>query len=181
MALEQFKTALIVIDVQKDYQAGGALEIAGFDKAAVNIAKLLAWARAGRADVFHVRHVCGAEEECFRANSPGVEFAAGFEPCEGEGAFTKSLPSAFSAPKFKAALERGRYDRLAICGYSSFMCCDSTSREAYHRGWKVLFVEDAIGEFALDGFSEEELHKYACAVQGCEFARVVKTAELVSA
>jgi nicotinamidase-related amidase len=176
-AEKNVKTALIVIDVQKEYQSGGALAIAGFDKAGANIKKLLAWAREGHADVLHVRHISAAwDSSSFRANTPGIEFAPGFEPREGEPVFTKTLPSAFSDRRFKQTLACGGYGRLVLCGFMSFMCCDTTSREAFHRGWKVLFVEDAIGEFAFGGLTEEELHKYACAVQGFMFAEVVKTA-----
>ena len=174
------KTALIVIDVQKEYQAGGALAISGFDKAAANILKLLAWARAGNADVLHVLHVsANPNDEDFRAHTTGVECAVGFEPCAGEAVFTKSLPSAFGASLFKETLKNKGYTRLVLCGFSSFLCCDSTSREAFHRGYEVLFVEDSIGEFAFGDLSEEELHRYACAVQGLMFAKTVKTTEIV--
>lgn len=171
--------ALILIDIQKDYQASGNLEIKGFEKAAENIAKLLAWAREGNADVFHVRHISDVpNDDSFAAGSTGIEFADGFAPLDGERAFTKSKPSAFSADGFEQALTDGSYDQVIICGFSSFLCCDSTARDAYHKGYNVLFIEDAIGEFAFSGMSEEELHAYACAVMGLQFATVLKTRNL---
>jgi nicotinamidase-related amidase len=174
------KTALIVIDVQKEYQAGGALAISGFDKAGTNILRLLAWARTGNADILHVRHIStDLDDADFRAGTPGIAFAAGFEPHENESVFTKALPSAFSAPSFKATLKNKGYTQLIVCGFSSFLCCDSTSREAFHRGYDVVFAEDAIGEFAFSGLTEEELHQYACAVQGVMFAKIMKTAEII--
>lgn len=174
-------SALVLIDVQKDYQAGGALEIKGFDKAADNIAKLLEWARAGNADVFHVRHISAVPgDDSFAPNSVGIEFAPGFEPIDGERVFTKSKPSAFSADGFAEALAFGSYTQVVICGFSSFLCCDSTTRDAYHRGYNVIFVEDAIGEFSFNALSEEELHNYACAVMGLEFATVLKTRNLAA-
>jgi nicotinamidase-related amidase len=173
-------SALVLIDVQKEYQAGGALAIAGFDKAATNISKLLTWARSGNADILHVRHISrNWKDDSFRANSSGVDFADGFEPKENEQVFTKSFPSAFSAPLFGIYLERKAYDQIIICGYTSFLCCDSTSREAFHNGYSVVFAEDAIGEFAFGGFTEEEIHRYATAVQGVMFAKVVKTSEII--
>lgn len=172
--------ALIVIDVQKDYQSGGNLEIKGFDKAAGNIAKLLEWARAGNADLFHVRHVSAVPgDDCFVEGSTGIAFAAGFEPRDDERVFTKSMPSAFAAEGFTESLAAGLYDQIIICGFSSFLCCDSTTREAYHKGYNVVFVDDAIGEFAFNGMSEDELHAYACAVMGLEFATVIKTRNLL--
>ncbi|MDD3181834.1 MAG: isochorismatase family protein [Alphaproteobacteria bacterium] len=173
-------TALIIIDVQKEYQQGGKLEIQGFDLAAGNISKLLIWGREGNADIFHVRHIStDPSEDCFLADTSGIEFATGFEPHEGEGVFTKFLPSAFSADGFKQALANGQYSRIIICGFSSFLCCDSTVREAYHKGYNVIFVDDAIGEFAFNGMTEEQLHTYACAVMGLQFATVLKTRNLV--
>ncbi len=171
--------ALIVIDVQKEYQSGGHLEIKGFDKAADNIAKLLAWAREGNADIFHVQHISATpHDDSFAADTPGIAFAEGFAPLDGERTFTKSKPSAFSADAFEQALKEGTYEQIIICGFSSFLCCDSTARDAYHRGYNVLFIDDAIGEFAFNGMSEEELHAYACAVMGLEFATVLKTRNL---
>lgn len=172
--------ALIVIDVQKDYQAGGELESKGFEKAAANIAKLIAWAREGRADIFHIQHISDTPNMGpFAQGTKGAEFADGFEPLETERVFTKSLPSAFSADGFTQALIEGHYNQVIICGFSSFLCCDSTARDAYHKGYQVIFVEDAIGEFAFNGRTEEELHAYACAIMGLEFATVLKTRNLV--
>jgi len=168
--------ALIVIDVQKDYQAGGALAIRNFAPVCENIAKLLGWAREGNADIFHVRHISAIKgDDAFAPDTAGIDFADGFEPLEGERHFTKSKPSCFVADGFAEALAQGAYDQIIICGFSSFLCCDSTAREAYHRGYNVLFIEDAIGEFSFSGMSEEELHAYACAMMGLEFAQVLKT------
>jgi len=169
-------SALILIDVQKDYEAGGALEVSNFIPVAENISKLLAWARAGNADIFHVRHISAdSQSDAFAPDSPGIDFASGFEPLDGEHAFTKSMPSCFVADGFAEALTQGCYDQIIVCGFSSFLCCDSTTRDAYHRGYNVIFVEDAIGEFSFNGMTEEELHAYACAVMGLEFAQVLKT------
>jgi len=170
------KSALVVIDVQKDYQAGGGLEIKGFNKAATNIANLLAWARSGNADIFHIQHISADKnDDSFAPDTPGSAFADGFSPLEGEFSFIKNKPSAFTAEGFATAIINGTYDQIILCGFSSFLCCDSTARDAYHRGYNVLFVDDAIGEFAFNGMTEEELHTYACAVMGLMFATVLKT------
>jgi nicotinamidase-related amidase len=175
------KKALIIIGVQKEYQEGGNLTIKGFDKVAKNISKLLFRARKRSIDILHVRHISNIwNDEYFRAGTPGVDFASGFEPLNNELVFTKSLPSSFSAPLFSETLIRGQYDNLIICGFSSFMCCDLTSREALHKGYKCTFVEDAIGEFSIGIFTEDELHKYACAEQSVMSASIVKTKDVLT-
>ena len=170
------RSALILIDVQKEYMEDGALPIRNFFPVSENIARLLSWGREGNADIFHVRHISeNKNDDCFAPDSPGIQFAPGFEPLDGERAYTKSKPSCFVAAGFAEDIAAGGYDQLILCGFSSFLCCDSTAREAYHRGYNVLFIEDAIGEFSFIGLSEEELHAYACAVMGLEFAQVLKT------
>ena len=171
--------ALLVIDVQKEYQAGGKLEIKGFDRAAQNISKLLAWAREGNAAIFHFQHISAVlGDDVFAPTSDGIDFAAGFEPLDGERAYTKAKPSAFSASGFSEALASSQYEQVILCGFASFLCCDSTARDAYHRGYNVIFIEDAIGAFAFNGMDEEQLHAYTCAIMGLEFATVLKTRNL---
>jgi nicotinamidase-related amidase len=68
---------------------------------------------------------------------------------------------------------------VVICGYTSFLCCDSTARQAFELGYDVLYVEDAINEFPLDGLDQATVHSVVSAVQGVMFSEVLTTGAAV--
>ncbi len=41
-------------------------------------------------------------------------------------------------------------DTLSIAGYMTHMCCDTTARQAFHRGYKVEFLRDATGTLTVE-------------------------------
>ena len=59
------------------------------------------------------------------------------------------------------------------------LCCDTTSRQAFHRGLKVVFLSDATGtlDIANDAgqVSAEELHRAILVSQAARFAKVLST------
>ena len=174
------KTAVIVIDAQREYGPTGGLAIAGINATNERVLRLTSGARTAGVRVIHVRHVSrDPHDSTFNASSTGVEFLEGLEPLEGEAVITKQYPGAFTETSLDRLLQREGVSRIAICGYTSFLCCDSTSRQAFELGYEVLYVEDAIGEFSLGELSEAELHRVVSAVQGAMFSEVVTTDEAV--
>jgi len=65
------------------------------------------------------------------------------------------------------------------------MCCDTTARQAFHRGYKVEFLSDATGTLNLTNdagtVSAEDLHRAILTVQQSMFSKVMTTAEWISA
>jgi len=57
------------------------------------------------------------------------------------------------------------------------MCCDTTSRQAMHLGYKVEFLSDATGAPDVSNYagyiSAEELHKAILIVQASRFSEVL--------
>lgn len=68
---------------------------------------------------------------------------------------------------------------VIICGLTSFLCCDTTSREAYTKGYNVYFVKDATAALDIFGIPAKEIHKIVCAVQKWYFAKVVDTKQIL--
>lgn len=171
--------ALIVIDVQKEYSSEGALPVERFEETVKNVKALLAAARESTsAEVVHVRHVSRTPgDSSFDAGSPTLDFVEGVEPEDGEFVLTKQYPGAFSNPALDRYLVRNHVDTVMICGLTSFLCCDSTSREAFQLGYTVYYVDDAISEFPLGSLSAETVHEVISAVQGVMFADVLSTAD----
>jgi nicotinamidase-related amidase len=67
-----------------------------------------------------------------------------------------------------------------ICGFTSFLCCDTTAREAFQLGYRVYYIEDAISEFEAGGMPASELHRAVNIIQGVVFSTVVNTRDAVS-
>jgi nicotinamidase-related amidase len=61
------------------------------------------------------------------------------------------------------------------------MCCDTTSRQAFHRGFAVKFLSDATGTLDLKNeagaVTAEELHRAILVTQAMRFAKVLSTAQ----
>ena len=59
--------------------------------------------------------------------------------------------------------ERG-ITTVSIAGYMTHMCCDTTARQAVHRGFKSEFLSDATGTLPLSNaggtVTAEELQRY---------------------
>jgi nicotinamidase-related amidase len=59
------------------------------------------------------------------------------------------------------------------------MCCDTTARQAYHLGFQVDFLSDAIGTLAVQNsagaISAPDLHRAVMVTQAMRFARVMVT------
>ena len=58
--------------------------------------------------------------------------------------------------------ERG-IDTVCVTGYMTQVCCDTTAREAFHRGYKVEFLRDATGTLDVSNkagsVTAEQLHE----------------------
>jgi nicotinamidase-related amidase len=170
--------AVIVIDAQREYGPGGGLEVPGIAASTHRISGLLADARASDTFVVHIRHVSGnPNDSTFNAASSGVQFLDDLVPQDGETVITKHHPNAFTNTSLDRLLVSHAIKRVYICGYVSFLCCDATAKHASELGYDVRFVEDAIGEFPLQGFSQEQLHATVCAIQALMYSTVLTAAE----
>ena len=173
--------AVIIIDMQKEYfKKGGFLEVPEGRRVADNLVRLIAAARENSIPVIHVRHVSkNPSDATFRAGSDAVDFVDDLLPANGEEIITKTRPSSFYLTELDTLLMRQGIDTLVIGGLMSFMCCDTTARDAHARGYTVYFLRDGTGAIPLGGIPVETVHEVTCAVQGLVFSRVVSTDEMI--
>lgn len=174
-------SALLVIDVQKEYDTGGVLEIPNLSKTLPTVSAILKSARDHEVPVFHIQHISlDPKAADFNAKTNGIDFVEGFAPLAGETHLVKHYPGSFWKTRLDVLLKDKDIDTLFICGYSSFLCCDTTAREAFQHGYKVFFIEDAIGEFQIGSYSTDEIHQYACTVQQeAGFSTVIKSKDIL--
>ena len=172
--------ALIVIDVQNDYFPGGAWALPGAPDALANILKLIANARERQEPVVFIQHVTPEGAPVFAKGSPGGRLHGELNLREGDPVFEKAHPSSFQDTGLQTYLQQAGIGSLDLCGFMTQMCCDSTAREAYGRGYGVRLFSDACAarEIASDGetIPHDLVHRVHLDSLA-RFAKILPTAE----
>ena len=175
------KRALIVIDVQNEY-FDGALPITDPPPhvSLANIARAMDAATAAGIPVIVVQHgEDDPESPIFRKGSPAWELRPEIGERSRDHLVEKTLPGAFTGTPLESILQSRGVETVAITGYMTHMCVDTTSRQAAHRGYAVEILSDASGTLSLENSggaaSGEELHRATLVAQGQFFADVVNT------
>jgi len=144
-------TALILIDLQMDYFAGGPMELVGAEAAVLKAGRALGWFREQGWPVIHVQHLSvrpGAG--FFIPGTPGVEIHTAVAPREGEAVVQKNFPNSFRATELQDRLDEADVKRLVIAGMMTHMCVDATTRAAFDLGYECIVLADACATRALD-------------------------------
>lgn len=87
-------------------------------------------------------HHEAADSEVFATGTPMVETMEQVAPAEGEPLIVKHLPGSFDGTDLDAVLARLEAGTVAIAGFMTHMCCDTTAREAQARAFNVVFLTD---------------------------------------
>ncbi len=90
--------ALLIVDVQNDYFAGGALALPDMAAAAENCRRLLQEFRTLRAPVIHIQHWATSEADALRPLTAGSDIHAAVRPTVSEPVIVKTSPNAFGNP-----------------------------------------------------------------------------------
>jgi biuret amidohydrolase len=167
------RTALVVIDMQRDF-----LEPGGFGAALGNDVLQLAPAVAPVADLLRAFRRLGLTivhtKECHRPDltdcppskrhrgrgtlrigdpgpmgrilidgEPGSDFIPALQPLPGEVVIAKPGKGAFWATPLQQLLHQRGITHLVVTGVTTEVCVQTTMREANDRGYECLLVEDA--------------------------------------
>lgn len=173
--------ALLCIDLQKEYfEKDRPFCVDMGSKVLKNVVLLLKAARKNRIPVIHIKHISNdLSDTTFNAGSSFIEFMPEVAPQKNEHVLTKSLPGAFSKTNLDSILKSLKVSNVIICGLTSFLCCDTTSREAYARGYNVRFIKDATAALDIFNIPAKEVHKIVCAIQKWYFAKVINTKQVL--
>ncbi len=171
--MDPAQTALIVIDMQRDF-----IEDGGFGAALGNdvrllqaivptTARLIAGARAAGVPVIHTREChrpdlsdcppakrlrgtpaarigdAGAMGRILIAGEPGADIVPELAPLPGETVIDKPGKGAFYATPLADVLAGLGTRTLLFAGVTTEVCVQTTMREANDRGFECLLVEDA--------------------------------------
>ncbi len=173
-------TALLVVDVQNDYFADGAMALVGMQSAADNCHRLLEHARDRAMPVYHLQHLASHEGATFFIpETPGAEIHSLAAPADGEPVIRKHFPSGFRDTDLDERLREDGISALVICGAMSHMCIDTTTRAAFDLGYANTLIADACAtrDLEFDGrkVAAADVHAAYMAGLGAVFARVTDT------
>lgn len=142
--------ALLIVDIQNDYFAGGKMELEGSEPASLRAGELLAAFRERRVPVIHVQHISvrpGAT--FFLPDTEGVRIHANVAPAAQETVIQKHFPNSFRDTPLLEHLRGGGVDELVIAGMMTHMCIDATTRAASDLGFRCFLAHDACATRSL--------------------------------
>ena len=175
--------ALLVIDVQREY-FDGALPIThpvGHLESILNVMDQAVKAGVPTAVVRH--HQADPESPIFRLNSDAWQLHPEVEKRPRDIVIDKQLPGSFTNTNLGDWLTEIGADTVSIAGYMTHMCCDTTARQAFHRGYKVEFLSDATGTLDVQNeagsATAEELQRSILVAQQMFISEVLDSAKWV--
>jgi len=186
------KTALIVVDVQKIYtDPNSELHCKDARVTVERINALIARFERKKEPIFLIRHVhkadgsdlgrmfdytgAPAEDFNFKEGTEEVKYDDRLIMPKQQVEIIKSRYSAFVGTTLRDKLRQAGIDTVAIVGFMTNFCCESTARDAHDLDYFVDFVVDATGTPGLDSMNEKQIRKTVGEFLEAGFARVVTT------
>ncbi len=177
--------ALIVIDVQNEYQMGLPITFPPFAETVENVGRAMDFARAQGLAVIVVQQNAPAASPIFAMGSQGHDLHPVVAGRPRDHLVQKTLASAFPGTDLELFLRSRGITTLTICGYMSHNCNLSTALEAAHKSFTVEYLSDASGSLAYanraGATTAEEMHRVVCTVLQSRFAAVASTDEWIAA
>ncbi len=177
------KEALLVIDVQNEYFSG-PLQVTYPHGSFINILQAMDAAHVARIPIIVIQHSNFAEDAIsFRPGTNTWELHPEVQKRFCDEVIEKTLPGSFTNTSLDAWLKNNAITSVAISGYMTQMCCDTTARQAFHRGYGVTFLSDATGTLSITNqagtISDADLHRAILVTQQMRFSQVMTTAEWI--
>jgi len=208
LAVDLQRTALVIIDMQRDFlEPGGFGESLGNDVRRLHSAiapcqKLLASARRRGMLVIHTREghradlsdappakvqrgaphlrigAAGPMGRILVRGEPGHDIIAALAPHPGEPIIDKPGKGAFYATDLHSILNHARIETLIVCGVTTEVCVHTTVREANDRGYRCLVPGDCCASYFPE-FHEVALRMIKA--QGGIFGWVTDSKKIIAA
>jgi nicotinamidase-related amidase len=196
--------ALVTVDMQHDFcSPGGAAPKSGLDPAPLRaliprIAQLQEQARAHGAALVHIKNAYNAPGNPYLSEawldqarrrwngryvetpmcvpgSWGAEILPEVAPREGELVVTKHRFSAFAGTDLDLSLRSRGIQTLIFCGCVTYVCVESTVRDAFFANYHIVVCEDAVAGW------HPEWHRHSLEIMHWWFGDVVPSAEVMEA
>ena len=186
--IKQFgrETALLLIDVQVGVDVlshwGGPNGRRNNPDAETKMSQLLAAWRNAKLQVAFTRHDSRESASPLKFSLPTGAQKPGFEPAAGEIVVEKDVNSGFIGTDLEIQLRRAKISRLAIVGFFTNFCVETTTRMAGNLGFDTYLIEDCcsssnrIGPDGVDR-DPELVHAMTVANLHGEFCTAIKFAD----
>jgi nicotinamidase-related amidase len=176
--------ALIIIDVQNEYEMALPIAFPPFAGSVANIGRAMDFAREQGLQVIVVQQNAPATSPAFAIGSKGHDLHPVVASRPRDHLVQKTLPSAFTGTDLELYLRARGITTLTICGYMSHNCNLSTVLEAVHKSFTVEYLSDATGSLPYANLAgtttAEEMHRVVCVVLQSRFAAVATTDEWIA-
>lgn len=176
--------AVIAVDIQNDYFAGGKWTLAEVDAASDNASAVIEAARKNGDLVVHIQHVTLAENAPFFVpDSEGVQLHPKARNLPGERVIVKHHMNPFRETNLQQVLEKSGIEKVVVVGNMSHMCIDAVTRHAVDLGYQTTVIHDACATHDLEfnGVRVPATHVHAAFMAALRFgyAKLVSAAEFV--
>ena len=198
-SIDPSTTAMIVVDMQNDFVADGAmLQSKQAHDMVPKLAKTLKFCRDQGIRVIYTAHAhrkdgcdMGLYDDLYppianRASlvdgSPGVDIYAEIAPEADEHVIKKHRYSAFFCTDLDLILREWGIRSVVVSGTTTENCCHATARDAMFHNYKVAFLSDATGTFdypdvGYGAMSAQEVHKATLTILAFSTAHVMTVDE----
>ena len=137
-------TALLLVDIQKEYFPGGRRELVNPLEAAKKAYLLLQCFREHGGHHVHIQHVSiKPNPPSFIPGDRMTDIHDAVAHFEGEPLVQKHYPNSFRETNLLEILRGWNTERVVVAGMMSHMCVDATARAAGDLGFQVMVAEDA--------------------------------------
>jgi nicotinamidase-related amidase len=178
------KTALLVIDIQKDYFPGGKYPLVEPLDAAKKAYMLLQCFREHGGHHIHIQHISlDPDATFFIKGDNGSDIHDSAAHFVGEPIVYKHYPNSFRETNLLEMLKEWGIERVVITGMMTHMCVDATARAAADLGFKVIIAEDACAtrdlKYGDTTIPAEHVHKaFLAALKS--YGDVMKSDEIIA-
>lgn len=178
-------TALILVDIQNDYFAGGQMELSGSLAASLKARDALSFFRQNRLLVIHIRHISlrpGAT--FFLPGTRGAAIHENVEPLSTETVIEKNFPNSFRDTPLLDLLGQHGINRPVIAGMMTHMCVEATTRAAFDLGFECTLLHDACAtrplSFGNTTVPAEHVHAAVLAALNGIYAKIISCDGFIS-
>ncbi len=182
--IERKRAALLVIDMMKYFCDETSSACVGDPNMLIaSVVRLVDAFVKARRPVVYTRHLDVSTgrnmmmkwwQENILSNNPLSEIIDEFDTSKGT-VLIKHQYDAFSKTRLERVLLQKRVGQVVICGVLTNLCCETTARSAFMRGFEVYFTDDATRTYT------RAMHDATLLNLGYGFATIVQTADVLKA
>lgn len=181
--MEEKKTALIIVDVQKAFDDKKWGERNNLN-AEENISKILQLWREKGWTVIHIQHTSDNHSSLFYPNKEGFAIKEIVEPINGEVIITKKVNSSFIGTNLEEFLNLNDITTVVITGLTTPHCVSTTTRMSGNLGFETYLISDATAAFGMKDqndiyYDAATIHSISLATLHDEFATIYTTEQLI--